>query len=336
VRKRDRLEEQLAALHALGPRPETPEAIAQVRKALGDRSGFVVAAAAALVGKAELGELAPACAAAFARLVEGGAASDKGCKAKAALVLALDRLQWTDAEPFLRGVRHVQMEPVFGGRVDTAAELRGLCAMALARICRPDVMNHLVALLADTERAARAWAARAIAATGREEAIALLRFKALVGDEDPQVLTECWAGLLDLRPAESLAFVTAFLSSDDRPPSIAERGNPPAVAEAAALALGQSRREEAFEPLVAWSEARMGDDRRVALVALAMLRAPRAWDHLVALIAEAAPALAGMAVEALAMHRYHAELRERVRAAVEKRRSRELARAFAEAFAVEG
>ena len=44
---------------------------------------------------------------------------------KVAIVEALNALGYEHTPTFLQGIRHVQMEPVYGGRVDTAAVLRG-------------------------------------------------------------------------------------------------------------------------------------------------------------------------------------------------------------------
>ena len=44
---------------------------------------------------------------------------------------ALARLGYDDPSVFLRGLRHIQFEPVYGGRVDTAVDLRGASAFGL-------------------------------------------------------------------------------------------------------------------------------------------------------------------------------------------------------------
>ncbi len=62
---------------------------------------------------------------------------DKGCLAKIAIAEALTRLEHEEAEIFLEGIRHMQREPVWGGTEDTAAWLRGLCAIGLAGCRHP-------------------------------------------------------------------------------------------------------------------------------------------------------------------------------------------------------
>ena len=48
----------------------------------------------------------------------------------------------------------LQMEPVYGGRSDTAGYLRGCCATALARTHYPETHYVLVNLLTDLAQAA--------------------------------------------------------------------------------------------------------------------------------------------------------------------------------------
>ncbi len=111
---------------------------------------------------------------------------------------------------YLKGMKHVQMEPVWGGSVDTAAELRAVCAMGLASTRWPDKLRELVHLLVDREWQARAGAARALGAIGSEPALLLLRLKALSGDPEPEVLADCFTGLLVAEDAERCRFVASF------------------------------------------------------------------------------------------------------------------------------
>ena len=45
-------------------------------------------------------------------------------------LLALRRLEQDERALYRRAAVHVQLEPVFGGRVDTAVDLRGTAALA--------------------------------------------------------------------------------------------------------------------------------------------------------------------------------------------------------------
>ena len=49
-----------------------------------------------------------------------------------AIARALFALDYDGEGLYLAGMRHVQMEPGWGGSSDTAVELRGMCAMGLA------------------------------------------------------------------------------------------------------------------------------------------------------------------------------------------------------------
>ena len=129
-----RFEEQLAALDGLRQQPSEAR-VEPLRKALGDRNNFVVARAADLVREFGLADLTPDLLKAFDRFFENPEKSDPQCWAKNAISRALAALELQEPEIFLRGMRHIQLEPVYGGRSDTAGTLRGTCALALVQ-CR--------------------------------------------------------------------------------------------------------------------------------------------------------------------------------------------------------
>ena len=116
----------------------SPAALEALVEVLRSREASAMAKAAAVAAEQDLQELRPELLAACTRLLEAPAKADPGCAAKAALVEALDRLGHPEAELFARAIRHVQEEPVWGGRVDTAIDLRGAGAMGLARLDPPD------------------------------------------------------------------------------------------------------------------------------------------------------------------------------------------------------
>jgi HEAT repeat protein len=274
-----------------------------LRKALHDASNLVAAEAAELAGEAHLTELAPDLAEAYERFLDHPEKKDKLCRAKIAVVEALNKLEFTDEGFYLRGARYAQREPIWGGSRDTAVPVRVACALGLVRLRHRGVLPLLVDMLADPDKAARAGAARALAYSGTEAAGLLLRLKARLGDPEPEVLAECFGGLLELGPEEGVSFVADFLAAADE-----------AVRQAALLALGGSRRPEAFAVLKSFAEGHAGALYEAALVALALLRLPEATDYLLALVADRSRAAA--ALTALAVHRYDPRLRERVAAAV--------------------
>ena len=192
------LEDTLADLHQLRADPLSATSIATLRHVLGGKTSHAVAKAAQIAGEFEIAALTADLAAAFDRLMVNPAKSDPGCRAKAEIADALYRIGSDDAAVFLRGIRHVQMEPVWGGRVDTATALRGACALGLVRMNYPDALSELADLLADPETPARVAAARAVAYSENDNGVPLLRLKVLVGDPESEVVSECLVGLLKL------------------------------------------------------------------------------------------------------------------------------------------
>lgn len=335
MKKPDPLKAQLDALHALGAQPRGAATTAALRKALEHKSGFVVAAAADLITELEIDALTVVLREAFQRCLQDPLRTDKGCKGKNAIAAALHRLDRDEPALFIQGLRHRQPEPVWGGSVDTAVELRGTCALGLARSLRHDalaVVGELAELLADPEWGARAAAARALGCCGQPAAGPVLRFKALLGDSEPQVLTECLAALVAVEGEAALALAERLLGhAQDE------------VALAAALALGQSRLGAAWPLLRRFTEdpratllpslADAAERRRVGYLALSMLRLPAATEHLMSLLREAPAAQAAQVVAALALQRYDGALRARVEQELDQRKSAVLREAFAKAFA---
>src|SRR6185295_17979935 len=131
-------------------------------------------------------------------------------------------------------------------------------ALGLVRARHGDAAAELAGLLADPEAPARVGAAQVLGEIDPAVAVPLLRFKVLSGDKESSVVGACLATLLAAAPGSSLPFV-------------AERLKTPAFAEAAAMALGESRLEGAFEPLAAFAADSLGEARAVACLALAVL-----------------------------------------------------------------
>jgi HEAT repeat protein len=279
VPKAPRLEDRLAALSDLRREPDSPEARKELTKCLASKINLLAAKGARIVGDCKIDALAPQLVEAFDRFMTDPATSDRRCEAKLAIAKALEDLEYPSPEPFLRGIRHVQMEPSFGPPVDTAIELRAICAIGLVRTNYPDLGVELVNLLTDKQRDARAGAARAIAYWGTLAGALLLRFKILTGDREPEVIGECFNGLLHIEGARAVDFVAGYLEDQSE-----------AVAEGAALALGESRRPEAFEILKRHAKSYL---RRTALLAIALLRSDASVEYLKSLLpdADAAKAL---------------------------------------------
>jgi len=316
--RKDPVEEKRSRLNDARESPGSSGSLAILRKGLSDRVSIIVARAAELAGELGAASLAPEMIAAFHRFL-ADPSKDKGCLAKIAIAEALTRLEHPEPEVFLEGMRHIQMEPVWGGSEDTAAWLRGLSAIGLAGSGHPRLLPHLVDVLADREKLARLGAARALGSLGLPEGTLLLRLKLLQGDPEVEVLSECFRAFLSLEPpAEASSFVARFLGSGDE-----------ATAEAAALALGESRHPQAFEILKrSWEQAPGRSLRRVLLVAMSLLRTEPATGFLVSLVAAESAETARGALSALGPFLYGDELRERVRKEVSARGGGELEELF--------
>ena len=301
-RKPPPLEDQLTRVAELRSQPPSPEARGEVAGFLNGKSSLLAAKAARIAGEWQAAELIPELLSAFDRFLVKPEVTDKGCGAKTEILKALCKLEHSSPSVFLRGIRYVQMEAVWGRSVDTAAEVRGLSAIGLAQTAYPEALEEILPLLLDAERGARIGAVRAIAACGLPGDALVLRLKALSGDQEPEVLGECFAALLRVEPAKSLAFVAAFLD-----------GEREAVAEAAALALGDARLESAFEVLRdAFERPHSRVLRRTLLLAIALLRREPAIDFLLALVGTGDGQTSTDAVAALAMYDQDPKLRERL------------------------
>ncbi|MFA6134080.1 MAG: HEAT repeat domain-containing protein [Phycisphaerae bacterium] len=312
---------QLKQIRLQGSSPAT---LAALQKALGSGVSLLVAKAAEIAAEFEAQPLSDALDGAFARFMKNPLRSDKGCQAKTAVVDALYRIGACSADVYLRGIGHVQMEPSYGGPVDTAAKLRGLCALGLARMNHPETMNELARLLADPEPDARIMAARALAYAGDARGEPLLRYKAHLGDNDSQVLAECFLALLRLSPQTSLDFVAAYLES----------GHADQV-EAAAMALGESRMPQALPPLqTAYGRTADGDTGQALLIAIASLRSDSAVDFLLEQLKDARRQTAEAVLAALATFRHDQAIRVRVCDSVDQRHDRQLTEAFRACFGV--
>lgn len=306
-----RLEDELRAAEGLRRLPPGPDATRAVLAALAHRSGLVVAAAARAAAAQRCEPALPPMCAALERLYEDPAGRDPKCHGKLALVAALDELGHADAVPFLRAVRHVQMEPVWGGQEDSAPPLRIRAAQALVRLGHHELYRILGDLLVDAVGEVRGAAAQMLGALGGERAALLLRLRVAVGEERDRadVLADHMAGLLACDGAVSLPLVAHRLRDDDR-----------AVAGAAALALGGSRLPAALGELLQVLPRSVDRQLRRAIVdAIALVRSEQAVEALLDLLREGDAELAGHAAGALRLYRDRAAVVRRVEEALAAR-----------------
>jgi hypothetical protein len=317
-------DKELAELEALsealksGAAPDAPQ-LAQLRRALAHRNNFLVAKAARMVADCELLALLPDVRAAYNRFFENAEKSDPQCWAKNALVKTLVKLEHREKDAYLRGLRHHQMEGSYGGLSDTAGALRCACAHALVdcpAINDADLLAILLEPLTDTDKTVRIEAARAIGQVGGPSGALILRLRALLGKDEPEVLGAVYSALLSVEGARAIPLVASALQEGDD------------LAAEAAFALAELRTPEALAALIA--RLRASPDAwfaSVLLSAVALTRLPEAFDFLLALIhrdAREAPA----AIEAIGRGAPNAELRARVEKAVEQAASPRLQQAF--------
>jgi hypothetical protein len=245
--------------------------------------------------------------AAYERFFTNAEKSDPQCWAKNALSRALAKLECRDKEVFLRGLRHHQMEPTWGGRSDSAGTLRANCAHALIGcdgLTNQDLLVLLLDPLVDQDKAVRVEAVRALAQLG-ETAVPVLRLRALIAGEDAEVLGQCFTALLAIERDAAIPFVAWFLEAGDDPAgeaafALAETRNPGALA-----ALLRRQKDFADE----WFSG-------VLLSSIALTRLPEAADFLIGLI-EREEREAARAIEALSRAATSEELTARLEQAVE-------------------
>jgi HEAT repeat protein len=311
-------EDQLAKLEALS-REDPEQAVAPLRMALRHANNFLVAKAAEMTRRFNLKELTPDLVAAYERFFEDAEKCDPQCWAKNALSRTLADFEYEDSGVFLRGLRHVQMEPVWGGRSDTAATLRATCAQALVS-CRDlretELLALLIELFRDKDKTVRVEAARAMVQVGSDAAALLLRLRVTLGNDEPEVLAACFSGVLELEGTAAIAWVEEFLAAADD------------TAAEAGLALGQTRTLEAFTAL---KKAISGQKDSwfcgVLLTAIAMTRREEAFHFLLELVREESR-LATDAITAVLHAAPPAEVTERLEAVVRSTENARLLQAF--------
>jgi hypothetical protein len=322
-------DEQMAALDALKGRELDADAVALIQKSLANRSNFIVAKAARLAEDGALADLLPDLLAAYDRFFVNAEKTDPQCWAKNALSRALARLECRDKDVFLRGLRHHQMEPTWGGKSDSAGTLRANCALALVGCDGLDNQQLLVLLLeplVDQDKSVRVEAVRALAQLG-EPAVPVLRLRTLIHSEppedpeDPEVLGQCFGALLAIERDAAIPFVAGFLEAGDDPAgeaafALAETHSP------AALAVLIQRQKKDVD---AWFGG-------VLMSAIALTRLPEAIDFLIGMI-EREEREAPLAIEALARIATGEELRARLEKAVEGTGSPRLEKALREHIA---
>ncbi len=313
------------ALNRLGELRTAPPELAtkELRGYLGNRSNLVVAKAAKIAGELRISELKPDLVAAFHRFMKNPQQMDKRCAALTEIAAALYEMDYREPEIYRQGLRHIQREASFGPPTDAAAALRGMSAQGLVRTRYANALADVVQLLVDPEAPARLGAIRALASNGGDAGVLLLRLKILTGDAEPEVLGECFAGLLAAAPEQSLDFMVQYVDDDDD-----------AISEAAIWALGESRLPAAFEILKEkWQRTVDHSSRKVLLAAMAASRLEEAIEFLRSLLESESSQTASDVVAALAMYKGNESIKQSIGAIVRGRGDKRLIETFEREFA---
>ncbi len=313
-----------ARLRSLENDPALPDLEETLTAALASANNRLVGRAAALVGQHKLDSFTDDLRTAYERFLENPLTTDRGCEAKTPLCEALRQIEYDDADFFLEGIHYVQREPAYNDKryVDAASEVRAICGFALIQLNDSRAMSELVDLLGDPEKTARAGAARAIAHGRSQASELLLRLKIDLGDPEPEVLGECFAGLLRIDPSGGIARIAKFLEhpSED-------------ICCEAALALGESRTEAAFAPLREQADRRHGRDfENVLLTSIGLLGIPQSVDYLLQVVTRPDLGAAIAALRALRHCRDPRSFSQRLQKVVAQTKNRQIDQVCSEEF----
>jgi HEAT repeat protein len=273
VASRPSLDERLKRVESLRDEPDLASVRDGLKKALTDSSNLVASAAARIISELELSGFEADLLKAWGRFLVDPVKSDKGCRAKSAIVEALGRTGFDDVDFWLAGMSYKQVEPLWPQPEDTAVEVRGGCAFGLARsrmLGPVKKLTALVDLLHSSSEADRIHAVRAVVDTASDSAIPLLKSKLLEGDV-AGVQGACFSGLLGLAPAEFLPLVVSYLrhKADD-------------VHAEACAALGECGLPSAVDALIASAKKSQSTERlETILQSLGLSRSTTAVDFLV-------------------------------------------------------
>jgi len=323
MKKPDPVEQVLDRLGSLRSGAESSATSTPELKAfLKNKSNLVVAKAAKIAGELHATDLIDDLVSAFHRFMVNPQKLDKSCAATTEIAATLYQMDYVEPEIYLLGIHHVQMEGSFGPPVDAAAKLRAYSALGLARTRHPQILEEIVRLLVDPWPQARIGGVRALASNGGHAGALLLRLKVLTGEDELDVLSECFSGLLACAPDSSLPLVATYIDSEDH-----------AVAEAALLAIGSSRIPGALALLQErWERSTLSPLRSALLLAIAMVRSEAAIEFLISLLPDSNLQTAKDIITALAIFRNNSKVRLEVEQAVSARNDNTLREAFRRAF----
>lgn len=328
-----RVEERLVAVERLSSIAGA-EATALLAAALRDRSHYIAALAARLLGERGDPGAVPAMVETFRWMAEKGKARDSGCRVRNELALAFGKMEDARAsEVLFAGLRTVQVEPDGASLADMGAALRGNCAQALGQIRAPGALAELALLLFDTvplkddfEKVAPAKAAaEAIGRLGDAAGIVplsiavahgpdLLFPKMIVPENRPtavsEVVTVCMDALVVLEAPQIVTLLAPYLaapeeqgrrSGEEDAPSGPEQTARAYLCARAALALSRTRRPGVQPLLERALETAAPEALQAVAVALANLRSSEARQALVQAAGHVRAAVRAAATAGLAL-----------------------------------
>ncbi|MEN6521656.1 MAG: HEAT repeat domain-containing protein [Armatimonadota bacterium] len=268
------------------------EAISELKSAINGKNSLLASKAADLAANYGFSNLIPDMISAFERFMIDGVRNDKLCNAKISIVNALNKFEYMGDEVFRKGAYYIQMEPAYGKPIDAAVKVRIGCAYGLARIICLDASYILTDLLVDADPEVRTAAVKSLSYLGNPESELLLRLKVLTGDEDPNVISECFDGLITMAPDRSLGFVSRYLRTADA-----------AMAQSAAIAIGNSRLSRAYDVLREyWDDFPSPSTRRMLILPIALVRSTEAFNFLLDIVRDADSKTASEAIDALRIY----------------------------------
>jgi hypothetical protein len=128
-------------------------------------------------------------------------------------------------------------------------------------------------LFGDKDRSVRVGAVRAIERVGSQSAALLLRLRAVLAADEPEVLGACYSGVLSIEGTAAIPWISRFLSTADD------------TAAEAALAIAADRSPQALEALrERFLKERDPRFQSVLLSAIALTRQEAAHDFLFDLV----------------------------------------------------
>ena len=290
-----RIEEILDEIRRVADEAE-PQRTDLLRKRLSHKQPLVVLAVVKVVRAKQLVSLATDVAIVFDKLI-ATPASDPGCTVKQLILETLKDFDAVSSDILHRAVRHHQIEPVWGGSVDTAAHLRAWAAYRLGETGDAKALPALCELLfeqqslrpAPDEVAPRIAAARVLGQYRHDVAALLLRAKLLSGDRSDEVIGEALGALFctGIDWAEALVDEHFTTLTDD-------------ARAAAAISIGEQRSVRAASLLLKhWPRAEHTEAAESWMLGLALTRQECAIEFLLEQIRHASAAYAQFAVRAL-------------------------------------